>query len=230
MTSATAVAPIDGVRINRFLAQVYLVMSLGLLVTAVVSTWVSTNLELLIRINTSPWFAFGLFILQLIIVVSLSAAIMRLSPGVAFLLFLFYSALTGVTISSIFLIYAQEQISSIFWITAGTFFLTSMVGLVLKRDFSGGGNVLFMLLMGWIIAWFFSFLFNLSNVNWLLTFVGIALFVALTAWDTQRLKQIGQQLDNHPAGNGLVVLGALTLYLDFINLFLLLLRAAGRRG
>ncbi len=228
MTSTTAVAPASELRINRFLAQVYLVMSLGLLVTALTSTWVSTNLRLLIRINTNPWFAFGLFIVQIIIVVALSAAVMRLSPAMAFLLFLFYSALTGVTISSIFLVYSQEQIASVFWITAGTFFLTSLVGLVLKRDLSGAGNVLLMLLLGWIIAWFFSFLFALSNFNWLLTFAGIALFVGLTAYDTQKLKQIGQQLGSHPAGNGLVVMGALALYLDFINLFLLLLRASRR--
>ena len=104
----------------------------------------------------------------------------------------------------------------------------SLIGLALKRDLSGAGGILLMLLLGWIIAYFFSALFNLSNVNWALTFVGIALFAGLTAWDTQRLKQIGHQLDDHPAKGGIAVLGALTLYLDFINLFLLLLRASNR--
>jgi hypothetical protein len=85
-----------------------------------------------------------------------------------------------------------------------------------------------MLLLGWIVAWFFSFLFPISNFNWALNFVGIILFVGLTAYDTNRLKQMGHQLDDHPARSGLVILGALTLYLDFINLFLLLLRARSR--
>lgn len=108
------------------------------------------------------------------------------------------------------------------------FLLMSLVGLLTKRDLSGAGGILLMLLMGWILAWFFSFLFNLSDVNWALTFIGIALFAGLTAWDTQRLKQMGGQLESHPAKGGLAVLGALTLYLDFINLFLLMLRASRR--
>ena len=133
------------------------------------------------------------------------------------------------TLSSIFLVYAQEDISSVFWIAAGTFFVTSLVALLLKRDLSGGGALLLMLLLGWVIAWTFSIIFfPNSNFNWVLNFVGIALFVGLTAHDTQKIKQIGQQIDDHPARGGLMVLGALTLYLDFINLFLLLLRARSR--
>jgi FtsH-binding integral membrane protein len=226
--AATATAT-NEVRVNRFLAQVYLIISLGLVVTALVATWVSANARLLFRIATDPWFAFGLFIIQIVVVITLSAAAMRLSPAVAALLFFLYSALTGLTISSIFLVYTQETIGYIFWVTAGTFFVTSLFGLLFKRDLSAAGNVLFMLLLGWTIAWFFSWLFPFSNINWLLTFLGIALFVGLTAHDTQRLKQIGAQLGQHPAGGGLAVLGALTLYLDFVNLFLLMLRASRRR-
>jgi FtsH-binding integral membrane protein len=229
MTQATAVGTVSEERINRFLAQVYLVMTLGLVVTGVVSMWAADNLRLQWRLATNPWIAFGLFIVQIIVVVALSAAAMRLSTGAAVLLFLLYAALTGLTLSTIFLVYAQEDISSVFWITAGTFFLTSLVGLLLKRDLSGGGTVLLMLLLGWVVAWTFSIIFFPdSNVNWVLNFVGIAIFVGLTAHDTQRLKQIGQQVDNHPARGGLAVVGALTLYLDFINLFLLLLRARSR--
>jgi FtsH-binding integral membrane protein len=229
MAHAAAVTPATEVRVNRFLAQVYLIMALGLVVTALVATWVSTNVRLLFRIAADPWFAFGLFIIQIMVVAALSAAAMRLKPAVAALLFLFYSALTGLTISSIFVVYDQEQIAYVFWITAGTFLVTSLFGLLFKRDLSAAGNVLFMLLVGWIIAWFFSWLFPFSEINWLLTFLGIALFVGLTAHDTQKLKQIGAQLGKHPAGGRLAVLGALTLYLDFINLFLLMLRASRRR-
>jgi hypothetical protein len=228
MAYATAVTPVSEARVSRFLAQVYLIMSLGLIVTALVSTWVSGNLPLLIRLSTNPWLAFGLFIVQIIVVVALTGAAMRMSAAVAGLLFVLYAALTGLVISSIFLVYSNEQIASVFWITAGTFFVTSLVGLLLKRDMSGAGNALFMLLLGWLIAWMFSWFFPASNFNWFLNFVGIALFVGLTAWDTQRLKLIGHQIDSHPARGGLAVVGALSLYLDFINLFLLLLRASSR--
>jgi FtsH-binding integral membrane protein len=229
MARAAAITPATEVRVNRFLAQVYLIMSLGLVVTALVAAWVSTNLRLQFRVAADPWFAWGLFIVQIIVVAALSAAAMRLKPAVAALLFFFYSALTGLTLSSILLVYSQEQIAYVFWITAGTFFLTSLFGLLLRRDLSAAGNVLFMLLLGWTLAWFLSWLFPFSNTNWLLTFLGIALFVGLTAHDTQKLKQIGAPLGEHPAGGGLAVLGALTLYLDFINLFLLMLRASRRR-
>ena len=228
MAQAGTVSTVSETRINTFMAQVYLLMSVGMIVTALVATWVTGNLALQYTLLSSPMLAFGLFILQIIIVVALSAAVMRLSPGAAALLFLLYAALTGLVISSIFLVYSQQQIASVFWVSAGMFLLMSLVGLLLKRDLSGAGGILLMLLLGWIVAWFFSALFNLSNVNWALTFVGIALFAGLTAWDTQRLKQMGQQLDDHPAKGGLAVLGALTLYLDFINLFLLMLRASRR--
>jgi uncharacterized protein len=235
MAQAAVAMSTTEVRVNRFLAQVYLIMSLGLVVTALVATWVSTNARLLFRVATDPWFAFGLFIIQIAIVVALSGAATRMKPAVATLVFVLYSALTGLTISSIFLVYSQEQIAHVFWITAGTFLVTSLFGLLFKRDLSAAGNVLFMLLLGWTIAWFFSWLFPFSTTNWLLTFLGIALFVGLTAHDTQKLKQIGAQMGEHPAGSeyasggtGLAVLGALTLYLDFINLFLLILRASRR--
>jgi len=217
--------PISETRINTFLAQVYLVMALGLAVTGFVASWTSNNIALMLRTMT-PGFAFGLFIVQIILVVALSAAVMRMSPAVAFLLFLAYSALTGLTFASLFIVYTEAEIAQVFWITAGVFFLTSLVGIALKRDLSSAGYIFFMLLLGWMIAWIFSWFF--PGMNMLLTYIGIALFVGLTAYDTQRLKQIGQQLDTHPARGGLVVIGALNLYLDFINLFLLLLRASRR--
>ncbi len=212
-------------RVNTFLGQVYLLMALGLLVTGLVASWTSNNQDLLVQ-TLHPGFAFGLFILQVILVVSLSAAVMRMSPAMAGLLFLLYSALTGLTFASLFIVYSESEIAQVFWLTSGTFFLTSIFGMTFKRDFSSSGNILFMLLLGWTLAWMFSWFF--PGLNMLLTFIGIGLFVGLTAYDTQRLKQIGQQIDDHPARGGLVVIGALSLYLDFINLFLLMLRAANR--
>ena len=166
-------------------------MSVGMVVTALVATWVTNSLSLQYALISRPMLSFGLFILQILIVVALSAAVMRLSPVVAALLFLLYAALTGLVISSIFLVYSEEQIASVFWVSAGMFLLMSLVGLITKSDLSGAGGILLMLLLGWIVAWFFSFLFNLSEVNWALTFIGIALFAGLTAWDTQRLKEMG---------------------------------------
>jgi len=215
-------------RISAFLSQTYLVMAFGLFITGIVATWTSNNLNLLLRLNTNPWIAFGLFIIQIFIVAMLSAAVLKLSSLLAALLYVLYAGLTGLTLSSIFLVYTQESISYVFWLTAGTFFLTSLFGIVFKRDLSTSGNVLFMLLLGWTFAWFISWLFPFSNFNWLLTYLGIALFVALTAYDAKRIKQIAQQMDSHPARGGLVILSALTLYLDFINLFLLMLRASRR--
>ncbi|HRQ40563.1 MAG TPA: Bax inhibitor-1/YccA family protein [Chloroflexota bacterium] len=229
MARSVQTATVSDTRVARFMAQVYLLMAAGLVITALVSTWVSTNLELLWRISTNPWIGWGLFLLQIFIVVALSASVMRLNPGVAALLFFVYAALTGFTISTIFLIYNQQQIASVFWITAGTFLVTSIVGLVIKIDLAKSGGILFMLLCGWSLAWIFSLIFwPNSNFNWTLNFLGIALFVGLTAWDTAALKAMAQQLDDHPARGGLMVLGALKLYLDFINLFLLLLRASNR--
>jgi len=226
MSQAKAISrPVSETRINTFLAQVYLVMALGLAVTGFVASWTSNNIALMLRTMT-PGFAFGLFIVQIILVVALSAAVMRLSPVIAFLLFLAYSALTGLTFASLFIVYTESEIAQVFWITAGVFFLTSILGIVLKRDLSSTGYVLFMLLLGWSIGWIFSWFF--PGMNMLLTYVGIALFVGLTAYDTQRLKEMGNKLDTHPARGGLIVIGALTLYLDFINLFLLLLRASRR--
>ena len=156
-----------------------------------------------------PGFAFGIFIVQIILVVVLSAAVMRMSPAIALLLFLVYSALTGLTFASLFIIYTESEIAQVFWLTAGVFFATSLFGILFKRDLSATGNILFMLLLGWTLAWIFSWFF--PGFNMLLTYVGIALFVGLTAYDTQRIKEIGQQLDTHPARGGLVVVGALAL-------------------
>ena len=221
--------PVSNVRINRFLSQTYLLMVFSLLITGIVASLTSNNLDLMLHIHLNPWIAFGLFVLQILVVVSIGSIAMRLSAFASVLLFIFYSALTGLTLSSIFLVYTEEKIAIVFWLTAGTFFVTSLFGLLTKRDLSKSGNVLMMLLIGWTFTWLLSWLFPLSTFNWMLSYVGIAIFVGLTAHDAQRLKKLGEQVDKHPIRNGLVVIGALTLYLNFINMFLLILRASSRR-
>jgi FtsH-binding integral membrane protein len=229
MTQAVAARPVAKTQANTFVAQVYLLMTLGLIVTGFVTQWVYSNKDFLLRIATSPWLAFGIFIIQIMIVAALSAAVMRLSPVVAFLLFILYSALTGLMLSTIFIYYGKALVSSVFWFSAATFFIAGLVGLLTKRDLGSHGMVLFMLLAGWSVAWIISFFFPYSSFNWAMNFIGIALFVGLAAWDANAIKQLGAQIEHHPARGGLVVIGALKLYLDFINLFLLMLRAAGRR-
>ncbi len=227
-TQAVA-APMSAVRLNRFLAGVYLIMASGMAITALVSTSVSSNQALVLRIATSPWLAFGLFIIQMVVVVTLSAAVMRLAPGVAFLLFLGYSALTGITISWIFIYYSSSTIAYTFWVTAGMFLFSSLVGFFIKRDLSGVGMFLLLAIMGWIFAGFFIWLLPSSpGLNQAMNFTGILLFAALTVWDTQRLKVLAGKLEGKQGMGGIMVLGALALYLDFINLFLLLLRSSRR--
>jgi len=229
MAQARAVPATSVVRFNRFLALVYLVMAVGMAVTALVAGSVSTNQELMKRILLDPWFAFGLFLLQIIVVVWLSAAVMRMSPGVALLLFLFYSALTGLALSSIFIYYSQSTIAYTFWVTAGMFFFGSIVGFFIKGDLSGLGRFLMLVLLGWLFGWIFVLFFPLSpGLNQMMNFTGILLFAGLTVWDTNRLKQLSTELEGKQGMGGLVVIGALALYLDFINLFILLLRASRR--
>jgi uncharacterized protein len=229
MAQAKAIHATSTVRFNRFLALVYLVMAVGMTITALVSTAVSTNVELMKRILFYPWFTFGLFLLQIVIVVMLGAAVTRMSPGVAFLLFLLYSALTGLAISSIFIYYSQTTIAYTFWVTAGMFLFSSVVGLFIKGDMSNVGRFLMLALLGWMFGWIFVLFFPLSpGLNQAMNFTGILLFAGLTVWDTNRLKVLSSQLEGKQGMGGLVVIGALALYLDFINLFLLLLRSSRR--
>jgi len=229
MASARALPAASEVRFNRFLALVYLVMAVGMAITAWVASSVSNNQELMMRILISPWFAFGLFLLQIIVVVWLSAAVMRMSPGLALLLFLFYSALTGLALSSIFIYYSQTYIAYTFWVAAGMFFFSSIVGFFIKGDLSGVGRFLMLALLGWLFGWIFVLFFpQSSGLNQMMNFTGILLFAGLTVWDTNRLKQLSTQLEGKQGMGGLVVIGALALYLDFINLFLLLLRTSRR--
>jgi hypothetical protein len=229
MAQARAVPAASEVRVNRFLALVYLVMAIGMVITALVSTAVSTNPDLMKRILFDPWFGFGLFMIQMIVVVVLSAAVLRLSPLVAFLLFLLYSALTGLALSSIFIYYSQSTISYTFWLAAGMFLLSSVAGFFIKGDMSGAGRFLLLVLMGWLFGWIFVWLFPAAKgLNQAYNFTGILLFAGLTVWDTNRLKKLSADLEGKQGMGGLAILGALALYLDFINLFLLLLRTSRR--
>lgn len=217
--------------VNVVISQVYLLMTVGLMITAVVAAVVAGNPEWMLGLfGTSPFLMIGLFVGQIVLVVVLTAAIAKLSPAVATALFVLYSALNGVTMSVIFWVYTDASIVSTFLITGATFGVMSFIGLVTKRDLTKLGSLLFMALIGFAIASIVNLFLRSSGLYWLLTFGGIVIFVGLVAYDTQRIKQLAAQgVAQGRSHASIAVLGALRLYLDFINLFLLLLRLFGRR-
>lgn len=217
--------------VQTIISQVYLLMTIGLVITAIVAAAVAGNPQLMVDIfGGTPWLMIGLFVVQIGLVISLTAAVAKMSPGVATALFVAYSALNGVTMSVIFWVYTDASITSTFFITAATFGVMSVFGFVTKRDLTKMGNLLIMALIGFVIASLVNVFLQSSGLYWLLTFAGIVIFVGLVAWDTQRIKQMAMTgVTDGRARTAIAILGALRLYLDFINLFLLLLRLFGRR-
>lgn len=217
------------VRQRGVLSQVYAWMTAGLLVTGAIASYTATSPSMQALIFGNPLVFWGLIIAQFGMVIGLGAAIGRLAPSTATALFLAYSALNGLTLSVIFIIYTQESIAQTFFATAGTFGAMSLYGYTTKRDLSTIGNILFMALIGFFIGSIVNIFLASSALYWILTYAGIAIFVGLTAWDTQKIKNMSQQARDETSARRIAILGALMLYLDFINLFLLLLRLIGGR-
>jgi uncharacterized protein len=215
--------------IARFFNVVYAWMAAGLGLTAVVAWYVSTREDLIQQVFRGP-VLIGLIIAQLALVWTISAAVNKLSAGVATALFMLYSALTGLTLSSIFLLYTHASLGGTFLATAGTFGAMSVYGIVTKRDLTRLGSLLFMALIGLIIASLVNMFLRSPAMYWIITYAGVLIFVGLTAYDTQRLKMVAIETAHDPRmAARYAVNGALMLYLDFINLFLLLLRLLGDR-
>ncbi len=217
--------------IQAYMAQVYGWMTCGLLLTAFVAWYTSNSFELLNLIFSSKIVFYGLIIAQLGLVFVISGMISRLSGALATGLFMLYSVLTGLTMASIFIVYTSSSIASTFLIAGGMFGAMSLYGYTTKRDLSGLGSMLFMGLIGIILASLVNIWLNSPALMWAITYIGVVIFVGLTAYDTQKLKSLGYQLsaDNRDEFRKYSILGALTLYLDFINLFLMLLRIFGSR-
>ena len=217
--------------LQTYMAQVYGWMTVGLLLTAFVAWYAANSAAVMELLFTNRIFLIGLVIAQLALVIVLSAVIQKLSAGVTTMLFMLYSALTGLTLSSIFIVYTAASIASTFVVTAGMFGAMSLYGYTTKRDLSGFGNMLFMALIGIVIASLVNFWLKSEALMWVVTYIGVIVFVGLTAYDTQKLKNMGEQIDTRDTSNlrKYSILGALTLYLDFINLFLMLLRIFGNR-
>ncbi|WP_448884934.1 Bax inhibitor-1/YccA family protein [Citrobacter telavivensis] len=217
--------------LQTYMAQVYGWMTVGLLLTAFIAWYAANSSAFMELLYTNRIFFFGLVIAQLAVVFVLSGLVNRLSAGVMTTLFMLYSVLTGLTLSSIFIIYTASSIASTFVVTGGMFGVMSLWGYTTKRDLSGWGNMLFMALIGIILASLVNFWLKSEALMWAVTYIGVVVFVGLTAYDTQKLKNIGEQIDVRDSSNlrKYSIFGALTLYLDFINLFLMLLRILGNR-
>ncbi|MFC0229469.1 Bax inhibitor-1/YccA family protein [Serratia aquatilis] len=217
--------------IQAYMAQVYGWMTCGLLLTSFVAWYAANTPAILNFIFSSQITFFGLIILQLGLVFVISGMVNRLSGTVATGLFMLYSALTGLTLSSIFIAYTYSSIASTFVVTAGMFGAMSIYGYTTKRDLSGLGSMLFMGLIGIVLASLVNMWLKSPALMWAITYIGVLVFVGLTAYDTQKLKAMGEQLnpDDRDSFRKYAIVGALTLYLDFINLFLMLLRIFGNR-
>ncbi|MBI4643183.1 MAG: Bax inhibitor-1/YccA family protein [Deltaproteobacteria bacterium] len=215
---------------GEFIRRVYNWMGLGLGATALVALYTAGNPQLLNLIFGNTLVFFGLIIAELGLVFWLSAAINRLSYSTASMMFFLYSALNGLTLSVIFLAYTSTSIASTFGVTAGTFGVTSLYGYTTKRDLSSWGSFLFMGLIGIILASVVNIFLRSPMVYWVVTYAGILVFVGLAAYDTKKLKEMALAgfADAETEGKS-AVMGALALYLDFINLFLMLLRILGSR-
>ncbi|HEX5688562.1 MAG TPA: Bax inhibitor-1/YccA family protein [Roseiflexaceae bacterium] len=217
------------VRQRSIMSQVYAWMTAGLLVTGAVAAYTANTPALLALIFGNPIVFWGLIIAEFGMVFALSAAIGRLSPTAGTALFLGYSALNGLTLAAIFLVYTRASIAQTFFVTAATFGAMSLYGYTTKRDLSTIGNLLVMALIGFFIGSIVNIFLASSALYWILTYAGIAIFIGLTAWDTQKIKLMSQRAHDDTSARRVAILGALMLYLDFINLFLLLLRLLGSR-
>ena len=210
--------------------KVYVWMTLALVITGFTAYAVAAtpNLQQLVFANT--WVLWGLIIAEVGLVIAINAAINKLSLAMATLLFVLYSVINGATLSVIFVAYSIGTISKVFFITAGTFAVMAFIGYVTKTDLSKMGKILFMALIGIIIATVVNIFVKSSGLDMILSYVGVLVFVGLTAYDTQKIKQmLWQAGDVSENSQKVALLGALSLYLDFINLFLYLLRIFGRR-
>lgn len=210
--------------------KVYVWMTLALVITGVTAYGVATSPGLLMTIATNRILFWGLIIAEFGLVVAISSAINRLSLTTATLLFILYSVINGATLSFIFVLYTMSSIASVFFITAGTFAVMALIGYTTKADLSSMGKILFMALIGLIIATVVNIFLKSSLMETIVSYIGVLIFVGLTAYDSQKIKQMLMMApDAGETAQKLALLGALSLYLDFVNLFIYLLRIFGRR-
>ena len=228
--SPRPIDPSAAVAIPSFLARVYVWMAAGLLVTAAAAFVTLTNENLLKMVLGNRVVFYGLLFAELGLVVWLSGMVGRLSSAAAAGVFLLYSALNGLTLSVVFLAFTSASVVSTFVVTAGMFGAMSVYGLVTKRTLDGLGSFAFMGLIGVVLASVVNIFVRNDMVGFVVSCVGVIVFTALTAYDTRKLKMMAAAVDGRSEeGKRGAISGALALYLDFINLFLMLLRLFGNR-
>ncbi len=215
---------------QHFMTRVYAWMSGALAATALTAWYIAGNVLATKWLFSSGWVLAGIFLIEIIMVLTLSALIEKISVQTAIALFFGYAIVNGLTFSVIFLMYTQQSIATAFMITAGMFGAMSLYGYTTKRDLSGYGEFMLMALFGIIIASVANIFYKNGLLDWITSIIGVFLFTGLTAYDTQRIKTLnvlgneGTDEDQKEA-----IHGALALYLDFINLFLNILRLMGKR-
>lgn len=214
--------------VSSLFKSLYMQMAAALAVTGITAYFLSESQSFISYLFTNPSLMWICMFAELGVVIWLSSRVMRMSMGSATLLFILYSVLTGVTFSTLFLVYDLGTIATTFFATAGTFFAMSLVGYITKMDLSRVGNVLYMMLIGLVIASVVNIFVASTTLHWVITYAGVLIFVGLIAFDTQKIKTLFLDYGTaDESGQKLALLGALTLYLDFINLFLFLLRIFG---
>jgi uncharacterized protein len=215
---------------RSLITRVYGWMTLGLAVTGWIAAMIGTREAFVSYLLTNRVLFYGLIIGEFALVIGLTAGINRMTPVAATMAFLTFAVFNGVTMSVIFVAYTASSIASTFFITASTFGIMSFYGAVTKRDLSTIGHICFMALIGLIIASVVNIFLRNPAIYWITSYAGILIFVGLTAYDTQKIKRLSEQGGwDSEEGKKVAIMGALTLYLDFINLFLMLMRVLGRR-
>lgn len=215
----------------KLMRSVYLWMVLALVITGLTAAYVASSPAYISALMNNSILFYGVIIAELALVFILSGRIHKMSFTSASLMFILYSLLTGVSLSTIFLAYTESSIATTFLITAGTFGTMSLVGFVTKKDLSKLGGILLMALIGLIIATVVNIFLVSDTLGWIINYVGVLIFVGLTAYDTQKIKQMMREYgtDINEQTQKMALMGSLSLYLDFINMFLYLLRIFGNR-
>ena len=220
-------SPNAGTLANKVMRRVYVKMLVAMLVTAATSMYVSSNEAILQLIFGNSFITIGLVISQIAVVLVLSGRLNKLCITSATLLFYLYSVLTGVVFSSILLLYTATSVGMTFLITAGVFAAMSIYGFTTSNDLTKFGSIMFMALIGLIICSVVNIFLKSSGMEWIISLAGVAIFIGLTAWDTQKIKNAAMYATDGTSAEKLATFGALSLYLDFVNLFLYLLRFFG---
>lgn len=215
-------------RVSQVMKRVYFKMFLGLLVTAFVALWCQTSPAVINFFLTNSWSMWLLIIAELGLVIGITGAINRLSSTAATGLFYLFAVVNGLMLFPIFMVYSPDSIAKTFFITAGVFGAMSVYGYFTSQNLAKMGSFLVMALIGLIVVSVVNIFLKSSGLDWIISGVGVLLFIGLTAWDTQQIKTMAQQAPGSSVGK-LATIGALSLYLDFINLFLYLLRFFGNR-